>query len=123
MIEDGSTLQMGIGSIPDAVLASLGNHKDLGVHTEMFSDGVIPLMKSGVINNKFKKKHPYALVSGFMIGSKALYDFVDDNPSIRMLGLVAKWTSFEGLHFLKEGNLLLLCLLLQVKGKVKLHRF
>ncbi|KYG75406.1 acetyl-CoA hydrolase/transferase family protein [Roseivirga echinicomitans] len=87
MIEDGSTLQMGIGSIPDAVLAALGNHKDLGVHTEMFSDGVIPLMKSGVINNKFKKKHPYALVSGFMIGSKELYDFVDDNPSIRMLDI------------------------------------
>tara|TARA_R110001599_G_scaffold151792_2_gene336763 strand:- start:885 stop:2156 length:1272 start_codon:yes stop_codon:yes gene_type:complete len=87
MIEDGSTLQMGIGSIPDAVLAALGNHKDLGVHTEMFSDGIIPLMKSGVINNKFKKKHPYALVSGFMIGSRELYDFVDDNPSIRMLDI------------------------------------
>lgn len=87
MIEDGSTLQMGIGSIPDAVLASLGNHKDLGVHTEMFSDGVVPLMESGVINNKYKKKHPYALVSGFMVGSKKLYDFVDDNPSIRMLDI------------------------------------
>jgi len=87
MIEDGSTLQMGIGSIPDAVLAALGNHKDLGVHTEMFSDGVIPLMESGVINNKFKKKHPYALVSGFMIGSKKLYDFAHDNPSVRMLDI------------------------------------
>ncbi|MGW8123987.1 acetyl-CoA hydrolase/transferase family protein [Roseivirga echinicomitans] len=87
LIEDGSTLQMGIGAIPDAVLASLGNHKDLGVHTEMFSDGVMPLIKSGVINNKFKKKHPYTLVSGFMLGSRALYDFVDDNPSIRMLDI------------------------------------
>lgn len=87
MIEDGSTLQMGIGAIPDAVLASLTNHKDLGVHTEMFSDGVIPLMKSGVINNRLKHRHPYALVSGFMIGTRALYDFVDDNPAIRMLDI------------------------------------
>lgn len=87
MIDDGSTLQMGIGAIPDAVLSCLGNHKDLGVHTEMFSDGVIPLVESGVINNRLKKKHPYTLVSGFLIGSKKLYDFVDDNPSIRMLDI------------------------------------
>ena len=87
MIEDGSTLQMGIGAIPDAVLACLGNHKDLGVHTEMFSDGVIPLVESGVINNRLKKKHPYTLVSGFLIGSRKLYDFVDDNPSVRMLDI------------------------------------
>ncbi len=87
MIEDGATLQLGIGAIPDAVLACLGNHKDLGVHTEMFSDGVIPLLKSGVINNKFKTKHKDVLVSGFMIGSRELYDFVDDNPMIRMLDI------------------------------------
>uniref|UniRef100_UPI004047E69B acetyl-CoA hydrolase/transferase family protein n=1 Tax=Roseivirga sp. TaxID=1964215 RepID=UPI004047E69B len=87
MIEDGSTLQMGIGAIPDAVLASLTHHKDLGVHTEMFSDGIMPLMKSGVINNKMKKRHPHTLVSGFMIGSRELYDFVDDNPAIRMLDI------------------------------------
>ncbi len=87
MIEDRATLQLGIGAIPDAVLACLGNHKDLGVHTEMFSDGVIPLLKSGVINNKFKTKHKDVLVSGFMIGSRELYDFVDDNPMIRMLDI------------------------------------
>lgn len=87
MIEDGSTLQMGIGAIPDAVLACLGNHKDLGVHTEMFSDGVIPLVESGVINNRLKKKHPYTIVSGFLIGSRKLYDFVDDNPYVRMLDI------------------------------------
>ena len=87
LIDDGSTLQMGIGSIPDAVLGALSNHKDLGVHTEMFSDGVVPLMESGVINNKFKKNHPYALVSGFMLGSKLLYDFTHDNPSVRMLDI------------------------------------
>lgn len=87
MIEDGATLQLGIGAIPDAVLSCLGNHKDLGVHTEMFSDGVIPLLKSGVINNKYKTKHKDVLVSGFMIGSRELYDFVDDNPMIRMLDI------------------------------------
>lgn len=87
MIDDGSTLQMGIGAIPDAVLACLGNHKDLGVHTEMFSDGVVPLVKSGVINNRLKKSHPHATVSGFLMGSRKLYDFVDDNPSVRMLDI------------------------------------
>jgi len=87
MIEDGSTLQMGIGAIPDAVLSCLGNHKDLGVHTEMFSDGIMPLVESGVINNKLKKKHPYTIVSGFLIGSRKLYDFVDDNPFVRMLDI------------------------------------
>jgi acyl-CoA hydrolase len=56
LIEDGSTLQMGIGAIPNAVLASLGNHKDLGIHSEMFSDGILPLIEKGVINGKYKKK-------------------------------------------------------------------
>ncbi len=87
LVEDGATLQTGIGSIPDAVLASLGNHKDLGIHTEMFSDGIIPLMENGVINNKFKKKHRGKVVSSFLLGSRRLYDFVDDNPSIAMLGI------------------------------------
>ncbi|MBO3700833.1 acetyl-CoA hydrolase/transferase family protein [Roseivirga sp. E12] len=87
LIDDRATLQMGIGAIPDAVLACLGNHKDLGVHTEMFSDGVIPLMEKGVITNKYKKRHRDVLVSGFMIGSRKLYDFVDDNPMIRMLDI------------------------------------
>ncbi|MFN8333529.1 MAG: acetyl-CoA hydrolase/transferase C-terminal domain-containing protein [Cyclobacteriaceae bacterium] len=87
LVEDGATIQTGIGSIPDAVLASLGNHKDLGMHTEMFSDGIIPLVESGVINNKFKRKHRGKIVSSFMLGSRKLYDFVDDNPSIAMLGI------------------------------------
>lgn len=87
VIDDGATLQMGIGAIPDATLACLGNHKDLGVHTEMFSDGVLPLLESGVINNRLKTKHPNVLVSGFLIGSRKLYDFVDDNPLIRMLDI------------------------------------
>jgi acyl-CoA hydrolase len=87
MIPDRATLQMGIGSIPDAVLSCLGNHKDLGVHTEMFSDGVVPLVEQGVITNRFKPKHKDVLVTGFLIGSRRLYDFVDDNPLVRLLDI------------------------------------
>lgn len=87
LIDDRATLQMGIGAIPDAVLSCLENHKDLGVHTEMFSDGVITLMEKGVITNKYKKIHKDVSVAGFMIGSRKLYDFVDDNPMIRMLDI------------------------------------
>ncbi len=82
IIEDGATLQMGIGAIPDAVLQCLGNHKDLGVHSEMFSDGVLPLVESGVINNKLKKKHPNRLIATFVMGTRKLYDFVHDNPAV-----------------------------------------
>ncbi|HNP07771.1 MAG TPA: acetyl-CoA hydrolase/transferase C-terminal domain-containing protein [Cyclobacteriaceae bacterium] len=85
LIEDRSTLQMGIGCIPDAVLKNIGHCKDLGIHTEMFSDGVIDLIKNGVVNNKFKKKHPHKTVSSFAIGSRALYDFIDDNPQFQFL--------------------------------------
>ena len=85
MIENGATLQMGIGSIPDAVLASLGDHKEMGVHTEMFSDGLIPLVNSGVITNEHKKKHRGKIVTSFLLGSRKLYDFVDDNPFVSVL--------------------------------------
>ncbi len=85
LIEDGATLQMGIGSIPNAVLMGLSNHKDIGIHTEMFSDGVIPLVKNGVITGKYKKKHPGKIVGTFLMGSRKLYDFVDDNPMVAML--------------------------------------
>lgn len=85
LIPDRATLQMGIGAIPNAVLANLGNHKDLGIHTEMFSDGVLPLVEQGVITNKYKKKHPGKLVATFVMGTKKLYDFVDDNPEVAML--------------------------------------
>lgn len=85
LIEDGSTLQMGIGGIPDAVLSCLHHHKDLGIHTEMFSDGVIDLVKRGVVNNKYKKKHQGKIVTAFAIGTKKLYDFVDDNPQVVFL--------------------------------------
>jgi len=80
MIEDRSTLQMGIGAIPDAVLRELGNHKDLGIHTEMFSDGVIDLLETGAITNHYKKKHPGKIVSSFAIGTDKLYQRVHDNP-------------------------------------------
>lgn len=87
MIPDRATLQMGIGAIPDAVLSFLTNHKDLGIHTEMFSDGIIPLVESGVITNKYKKSHKDFIVGGFMLGTRKLYDFVDDNPNVRMLDI------------------------------------
>ncbi|KAK9727870.1 hypothetical protein K7432_001500 [Basidiobolus ranarum] len=82
LIDDGATLQMGIGSIPNAVLASLTNHKNLGVHTEMFQEGLIPLMESGVITNRNKKFMPGKVVTSFVVGSKVLYDYIDDNPEI-----------------------------------------
>jgi acyl-CoA hydrolase len=86
LVDDGATLQMGIGAIPDAVLAALGGHKDLGIHTEMFSDGVIDLVERGVITGRKKRVHPGKLVSSFLMGTRRLYDFVDDNPLVIMLG-------------------------------------
>jgi len=87
LIEDRSTLQMGIGAIPDAVLQSLTNHKDLGVHTEMCSDGIIDLFEKDVINNKYKRIHPHKAVTGFALGSKRLYNYVDDNPAFAFLDI------------------------------------
>lgn len=85
LIDDRSTLQMGIGAIPDAVLGSLHNHKDLGVHTEMCSDGIIELFEKDIINNKYKRIHPNKIVSSFALGSKKLYDYVNDNPAFVFL--------------------------------------
>lgn len=87
LIGDGDCLQMGIGEIPDATLACLHSHKHLGIHTEMFSDGVISLCETGVIDNTKKKKHPGKLVTGFVMGSQRLYDFVHDNPEIAFLDI------------------------------------
>ncbi len=84
LIEDESTLQMGIGSIPNAALSKLHNHKNLGLHTEMFSDGVIDLIEKDVINGNYKGVNPGRAMATFLIGSKRLYDFVDDNPFIEM---------------------------------------
>ncbi|TQV67710.1 GNAT family N-acetyltransferase [Exilibacterium tricleocarpae] len=85
LIEDGATLQVGIGKIPEAVLGYLANHKDLGVHSEMISDGVIDLMVRGVINNRKKTFHNGKTVTTFCIGTRRLYDYVDGNPHIEFL--------------------------------------
>jgi len=82
LVEDGSTLQMGIGAIPDAVLRFLGDHKDLGIHTEMFSDGVVPLVERGVITNARKKVERGKIVTTFVLGTRKVYDFVHDNPFV-----------------------------------------
>lgn len=87
LVPDGATLQMGIGSIPNAVLRNLTNHKHLGVHTEMFSDGLLPLLKMGVVDNSRKKIQRGYTVATFLMGSQELYDFIDDNPSIQMKGV------------------------------------
>ena len=80
LIPDGATMQMGIGAIPDAVLNFLGDKKDLGIHSEMFSDGVVALVESGVITNARKSLHPGKIVVGFVLGTQALYSWVHDNP-------------------------------------------
>ncbi len=84
LIEDRSTLQMGVGNIPNAVLSRLGNHKDLGLHTEMFSDGVIDLILKDVINGNYKEISPGRAMATFLMGTRRLYDYVDDNPFVEM---------------------------------------
>ncbi|XP_066252958.1 4-hydroxybutyrate coenzyme A transferase [Euwallacea similis] len=85
LVDDGATLQMGIGSIPDAVLSALTNHKDLGIHSEMFAAGVVDLVNRGCITNNRKIIHKGRIVGSFLIGTQDLYDFVDNNPFIEML--------------------------------------
>ncbi len=85
LVEDGATLQMGIGAIPDAVLHQLHSHKNLGIHTEMFSDGLIPLIERDVVNGSQKTIHPHKIVATFVMGSRHVYDFIDDNPMVSML--------------------------------------
>jgi len=89
LIEDGATLQMGIGGVVNSVLAELIHHKNLGIHTEMFSDGILPLLEKGVITGNNKKVLPRKIVASFVMGTKKIYDFIDDNPLITM-----KETSF-----------------------------
>jgi len=84
LIPDGATMQLGIGAIPDAVLKYLHNKKDLGVHSELFSDGVIDLVNDGVLTNARKSLHPGKIIAGFMIGTQKLYDWADDNPLIEL---------------------------------------
>lgn len=82
LVEDGSTLQMGIGAIPDSVMKYLHNKKDLGIHTEMFSDGIIELVEQGIINGEKKTLHPGKIIAGFVLGTRRVYDFIDNNPVI-----------------------------------------
>ncbi len=84
LVEDGSTLQLGIGGIPDSVLRYLGDKRDLGIHTELFSDGVIDLVERGIINGERKSLHPGKIVAGFLMGTQRLYDFVHDNPFVEL---------------------------------------
>jgi acyl-CoA hydrolase len=86
LVEDGACLQAGIGAIPDAVLARLGNRQHLGLHTEMFSDGMLPLLTNGVITNAKKAVHPNRSVTSFISGTQKLYDYVDDNPTVELHG-------------------------------------
>jgi 4-hydroxybutyrate CoA-transferase len=84
LVPDGATLQLGIGAIPDAVLNQLTGHKHLGIHTELFSDGVAALVERGVIDGERKSLHPGKIIAGFMLGTRRLYDFADDNPVVEM---------------------------------------
>jgi 4-hydroxybutyrate CoA-transferase len=84
LVPDGATMQLGIGGIPNAVLKQLTGHKNLGVHTELFSEGVMDMIRAGIITNAMKTIHPGKVVSGFVLGTKALYDFIHDNPIFEM---------------------------------------
>lgn len=87
LVEDGSTLQVGIGTIPDAVLKSLVGHRHLGVHTEMWSDGILRLIQAGAVDNSRKKIHPGKCISGFITGSKDVYEYIHDNPNVVQLDI------------------------------------
>jgi acyl-CoA hydrolase len=87
LVDDGATLQMGIGAVPDAVLAALVDHRHLGVHTEMVSDGILPLIDCGAIDNSRKEVHPDKVVAGFATGTQKLYDYIDDNPAVVLLDI------------------------------------
>jgi 4-hydroxybutyrate CoA-transferase len=87
LVEDGATLQLGIGAIPQATFAYLGDHQRLGIHTEMLSDGVVDLVEKGVITGEAKKVHPGKIVAGFALGTRKLYDFLHDNPLVAMLDI------------------------------------
>jgi acyl-CoA hydrolase len=87
LVEDGATLQLGIGALPDATLSWLGDHHRLGIHSEMISDGVVELVEKGVITGEAKRVHPGKIVAGFAHGTRRLYEFLDDNPLVQMLDI------------------------------------
>ncbi len=100
LVEDGACLQMGIGGIPNAVLAELGNHKNLGVHTEMFSDGLLPLVEKGIVNGKEKQIDKGKIVASFLMGSQDVYDFIDDNPMVAMMDVAHT----NGIHVIRKNK-------------------
>jgi acyl-CoA hydrolase len=100
LVEDGACLQMGIGGIPNAVLAELGDHKNLGVHTEMFSDGLLPLVESGVVTGREKQIDKGKIVASFLMGSQKVYDFIDDNPMVAMMDVAHT----NGIHVIRKNN-------------------
>ncbi len=112
LVEDGSTLQLGIGSLPDAVLSCLKDKKDIGIHSEMISDGVVSLVEAGVINCQRKTLHNGKIVVSFLMGTRKLYDFVDDNPMMHMAPVdyvndpyVIRQNTRNGLHqLLRSGG-------------------
>jgi acyl-CoA hydrolase len=87
LVEDGATIQLGIGAIPDATLEALSDHRRLGIHTEMLSEGVVDLVEKGVVTGEAKRAHPGKVVAGFALGRRRLYDFLDDNPLVQMLDI------------------------------------
>ncbi|HTP50257.1 MAG TPA: acetyl-CoA hydrolase/transferase C-terminal domain-containing protein [Anaeromyxobacteraceae bacterium] len=87
LVEDGATLQLGIGAMADATLQALSGHHRLGIHTEMLSDGVVDLVEKGVVTGEMKRVHPGKIVAGFALGTRRLYDFLDDNPAVQMLDI------------------------------------
>jgi hypothetical protein len=99
LVDDGATLQMGIGGVPDAALAALTGHKDLGVHTEMLSDGILPLVECNAVTNAKKYHHAGRIVTSFVYGSKKLYDFLDNNPMVHFGG-----RSIQYLRLKKKTN-------------------
>lgn len=117
LVEDGACLQMGIGGIPNAVLAELGSHKDLGIHTEMFSDGLLPLIESGVVNNKKKQMDIGKCVASFLMGSQELYDFVDDNPMVAMMD-VRHTNSVPNIRINKKVTAINSALAVDITGQV-----
>lgn len=95
LIENGSTLQMGIGSIPDAVLSALTHHRNLGIHTEMWSDGALDLILSGVVDNSKKSVHHGKTISTFIMGTKRVYQFIHDNPSLFNIKVVCQCPEYN----------------------------
>jgi acyl-CoA hydrolase len=117
LVDDRACLQMGIGGIPNAVLAQLGNHKDLGVHSEMFSDGILPLVEKGIVTGKYKNIDRGKMVACFLMGSKALYDFVDDNPRVAMMD-VAHTNNVAVIRKLDRVTAINSCLSIDLTGQV-----